>query len=134
MSKQILIVDDERHITHILAHKIRQAGYEVWTAGDGEEGYSVACEKLPNLIVTDYQMPYLDGHQMAMKLAGNDATGDIPVIMLTARGHRLAPAELLKTNILCLLQKPFSSHELLSRIVELLDQATDEGASEKEVA
>ncbi len=131
MAKQLLIIDDERHITHILAHKVRQAGYEVCTAGDGEEGLELARQIKPDLIVTDYQMPYLDGHQMAIKLAANEDTANIPLIMLTARGHRLAPTELLKTNIQCLLQKPFSSHELLARISELLDQTSDDSAEQQ---
>jgi two-component system phosphate regulon response regulator PhoB len=134
MAKCILIVDDERHISHILAHKVKQAGYEVCMAADGEQGYAIACEKRPALIVTDYQMPHLDGHQMARKLAANETTADIPAIMLTARGHRLAPAELLETNIQCLLQKPFSAHELLARIRELLDETTDEDQHEQQVA
>lgn len=128
MNKKILIADDERHITHILAFKIRQIGYEVITADDGQAAYELAREHMPDLVITDYQMPLLDGYDMCVKLSAQEATAQIPVIMLTARGHRLSPSELIKTNIQCLLAKPFSTQDLLARISELLgdDAQTDD--------
>ena len=125
-AKTILVIDDEKHIAHVLAYKIRQAGYEVITAGDGQEGYALACEHRPSLIVTDFQMPNLDGFEMCVKLHEDESTCEIPVIMLTARGHRLHPSEMLKPNIQCLMQKPFSAHELLERIAEFLPYDKDD--------
>jgi len=65
----ILVVDDEPHITHVVALKLRHAGYDVVTAGDGEEGFEIACETDPTLIITDLQMPYMTGLEMCRKLA-----------------------------------------------------------------
>lgn len=134
MPKTILIADDERYIVHILALKIRQAGFVVLTASNGEEAYELACREKPNLVVTDYQMPRLDGFDLALKLANCEETRNTPVIMLTARGHRLDTAELGKTRIQCLLAKPFSAHELLARIQETLDGESLNDDTEQRVA
>lgn len=119
-SKTILIVDDEPHIVHILRYKLERAGYRVETAEDGEEGYALAQELDPDLIVSDFQMPILNGYEMSVKLHDLDLTADTPVVMVTARGHKLSPSELAKTNIRQLMCKPFSARELLSVVEELL--------------
>jgi two-component system, OmpR family, alkaline phosphatase synthesis response regulator PhoP len=119
-NKTILIVDDEPHIVHILRYKLERTGYRVETAEDGEEGYELAQELDPDLIVTDFQMPVLTGYEMSVKLHASDVTADTPVVMVTARGHKLSPSELAKTNIRQLMCKPFSARELLAVIEELL--------------
>ena len=120
---KILIADDELYITSTLAQKLRKAGYEVRTASDGEEALALATEQVPDLIVTDYQMPILSGFDLAVELRQNPATAGVPLLMLTARGHRLESSELARTNIRCLLAKPFSLREVLSKIDELLQPA-----------
>jgi DNA-binding response OmpR family regulator len=118
--KSILIVDDEVHIVHILRYKLEREGYEVHTAGDGQEAYDLAQTLDPDLIVTDFQMPVLSGFEMCVKLHGSEVTADTPVVMVTARGHKLSPSELMKTNIRQLISKPFGARELLAVIGELL--------------
>lgn len=122
-NKTILIVDDEPHIVHILRYKLERTGYRVETAEDGEEGYELAKELTPDLIVTDYQMPILSGYEMSVKLHESELTADTPVVMVTARGHKLTPSELAKTNIRQLMCKPFSARELLSVIEELIQES-----------
>ena len=119
-SKTILIVDDEPHIVHILRYKLERTGYRVETAEDGEAGYELAQELDPDLIVTDFQMPIQTGYEMSVKLHDSELTMDTPVVMVTARGHKLTPTELAKTNIRQLMCKPFSARELLAVIEELL--------------
>jgi len=125
--KTILIVDDEAHIVHIIRYKLEREGYEVVTAGDGQEAYDLAQKLDPDLIVTDFQMPLLSGYEMCVKLHKSDVTADTPVVMVTARGHKLSPSELAKTNIRQLMSKPFSARELLAVVGELLlDSGGDE--------
>lgn len=121
--KTILIVDDEAHIVHIIRYKLEREGYEVVTAGDGQEAYDLAQTVDPDLIVTDYQMPVLSGYDMCVKLHGSDVTADTPIVMVTARGHKLSPKELAETNIRQLMCKPFAARELLVVISELLNEA-----------
>lgn len=120
-TKHILVVDDELYITSVLSQKLRQAGFEVRTAGDGEQGLALALESAPDLIITDFQMPRLSGFDMACRLRKSDVTAHVPVLMLTARGHRLSADELATTNIKALSAKPFSVRQLMQKVYELLE-------------
>lgn len=111
---RVLVVDDETYIQHVVSLKLSNAGFEVLTASDGEEGLQVASEEIPDLIITDYQMPFLTGLEMCQRLKQNPATASIPVIMLTARGFALDDADLRSVNILKCLGKPFSPRELVA--------------------
>lgn len=117
----ILVCDDEPHIVHVVAAKLRNDGFEVLTAADGEEAFEVARQNRPNLLITDYQMPFLSGLELCAKLRGDPATRDIPVIMLSARGFALADEDLKETNIRKVLPKPFSPREILRTAREILD-------------
>ncbi len=119
-ARRILIADDEQYPTHILAHNVRRAGYEVSTADDGQQAYDAACKEAPDLIITDYQMPTLDGFEMCRKLRSNPATAQVPILMLTARGHRIPAEDLLQTSIRCMMPKPFSARQLIAKVQELL--------------
>ena len=116
----ILVVDDEAHILHVVSLKLRKAGYEIITAEDGEEGAGAALEHQPDVIISDYQMPYMTGLELCIKLKEDPATAHIPAIMLTARGYNLAQNQLDKTNIAAVVSKPFSPREILSRVQELM--------------
>ncbi len=116
----ILVADDEAHITHVVALKLRNAGFEVLTACDGEEAFELATSRKPNLIITDLQMPYLNGLELCMRLRKTQATSTIPAIMLTARGHALAEADLERTNIRAVLSKPFSPRAILGEVQRML--------------
>ena len=118
-ARHILLVDDEPYITTILAAKFRAGGDEVRIATDGNAGFTLAGERVPDLIVTDYQMPGGDGYGMAVRLREHAATANVPIIMLTARGHHLSAEQLAATNIKRLLQKPFSAREVLTHALEL---------------
>lgn len=123
----ILVIDDEPHITHVVSLKLRNAGYEVTTAGDGEEGYEAALQCNPDLIITDLQMPYLTGIELARKLKETKATAATPVIMLTARGFGLTPDDMAGTNIIDMLSKPFSPREVLEHVAKTLEGAPSSG-------
>jgi len=121
-NKTILVVDDDRYITHILNFKLQQTGAAILIARHGEEGYELACQHKPDLVITDFQMPVMNGFDMCVKLRTNQATAGIPVIMLTARGHKLSPSQLAQTTIHHLIAKPFSAHELLEKVAEVFGQ------------
>jgi len=116
----ILVVDDEAHIVQVLSLKLRNAGYEVLTAVDGEEGFELATKHQPDLIITDFQMPYMTGLELCKELACNPATARIPVLMLTARGYALDPEDLAIGNIRDVLSKPFSPRAVVEQIQRIL--------------
>jgi CheY-like chemotaxis protein len=120
--RKVLVVDDEIHIVHVVAIKLRNNGFEVISAANGAEAFELACEEKPDIIVTDFQMPVMTGVQLVEKLRRNEATKDIPVIMLTARGFAVEDGQKEDLQISEFLSKPFSPKELLRSIEDILYQ------------
>ncbi|MBC8471306.1 MAG: response regulator [Planctomycetes bacterium] len=120
--KRVLVVDDEIHIVHVVAIKLRNNGYEVISADNGAEAFELACEEKPDIIVTDYQMPVMSGLELVEKLRQGDDTKDIPVIMLTARSFAITKEQQEDLRISSCLSKPFSPKELLGNIEDVLYQ------------
>jgi len=118
--KKVLVVDDEVHIVHVVAIKLRNNGYEVISADNGEEAYELACREKPDIIVTDYQMPVMTGLKLVEKLRQYEETQDIPVIMLTARSFAIPKEQQEELRISDCLSKPFSPKELLGNIEDVL--------------
>ena len=118
----ILLADDEPHITHIVSLKLKRAGMDVIVVEDGEMALAAAIEHKPDAIVTDLQMPYLSGLELAKQLALNPQCADIPIILLTARGYAIESELSEIPSIRKLLSKPFSAKDLLESITQLLDQ------------
>lgn len=120
MSAKVLVADDEAHILHVVSMKLRNAGYEVFTAVDGEEALELCSAELPDVVITDYQMPVMTGLEMCKALRKSPSTAGIPAIMLTARGFDLEPSDMAEAGIIMVLTKPFSPREVLARIEEVL--------------
>jgi two-component system alkaline phosphatase synthesis response regulator PhoP len=118
--KRVLIVDDEIHIVHVVAIKLRNNDYEVITAENGDEAFKLACSENPDIIVTDFQMPVMTGLQLIEKIRQCDQTKDIPVIMLTARSFAIEDQQKEDLQISQCLSKPFSPKELLENIEDIL--------------
>jgi two-component system alkaline phosphatase synthesis response regulator PhoP len=113
-------VDDEIHIVHVVAIKLRNNGYEVISADNGAEAFELACKEQPDIIVTDFQMPAMTGMELVEKLRQHEETKDIPVIVLTARSFAIPQEQQKKLQISGCLSKPFSPKELLGDIEDVL--------------
>jgi CheY-like chemotaxis protein len=120
--KKVLIVDDEVHIVHVVAIKLRNNGYEPITAGNGEEAYELACREKPDVIIADYMMPIMDGLELLEKLRKNDRTKDIPFILLTARNFAIDDVRQQQLQVSQCITKPFSPKELLRTVEDILYQ------------
>ncbi len=120
--KTVLVVDDEIHIVHIVAIKLRNNGYEVISADNGAEALELALREKPDIVVTDYQMPVMTGLELVENLRQHDQTKDIPVIMLTARSFAIEQEQQDALQISECLSKPFSPRELLGNIEDILYQ------------
>ena len=121
--KTILVADDESHILHVVSLKLRNAGFRVLTAQDGQEAFDIAVLEKPDLLITDYHMPELSGLELCRRLKQDPATSGIPAIMLTARGYHLEPHDTEESGILRMLSKPFSPRQLLATVNEVLEIA-----------
>jgi len=102
--------------------KLRNAGFEVITARDGEEALELCHAEKPDVIITDYQMPYMTGVELCKALRASEDLAATPVLMLTARGFDIAPEEMAEAGIIGVLEKPFSPRELLITVNEVLDR------------
>ena len=103
--------------------KLANAGYEVITATDGQEALELALSENPDMIITDFQMPFLTGLELCNRLRKNPGapgTRDIPVLMLTARGFDIEEDEMVAAGLRDVLSKPFSPREVLRRVQHLL--------------
>ncbi len=120
--KKVLIADDEVHIIHVVAIKLRNNGYEVICASNGAEAYELACSEEPDIVITDYQMPFMTGIDLVQKLRKNDQTRHLPVILLTARSFAISDEQKESLAIEECLSKPFSPRELLKTIEDILYQ------------
>jgi CheY-like chemotaxis protein len=122
-AKKILVADDESHILHVVSLKLRNAGFDVVTASDGQEALELAITERPDLLITDYHMPQLSGLELCRKLKHDPITAKIPAIMLTARGYDLDLKDTQDSGILRMLSKPFSPRALLTTVNEVLLEA-----------
>jgi len=118
--KKVLVVDDEIHIVHVVAIKLRNNGYEVISAQNGAEAFELASQEKPDIVVTDYQMPVMTGLELVAKLRQCEVTKEMPVIMLTARSFAIEDDQKQKLQISAFLSKPFSPKELLRCIEDVL--------------
>lgn len=82
-TKKVLVVDDNQTLRRWLDKTLSAEGYTVLTAANGKEGLDVASRELPDLIVSDVDMPIMDGGEMVSKLKACSSTNHIPVVFLT---------------------------------------------------
>jgi DNA-binding response OmpR family regulator len=121
MTKKVLLCDDEVHILRTAEIKVQRAGYDVRVASDGQQAWEMIQAEMPDILVTDVQMPRLDGLALVKRLRENPATHDLPVLMLTAKGYELSHAELAEHwQVASVLTKPFSPRELVEVIERTL--------------
>lgn len=127
MNKQILLCDDDIHILKAAEFKFKRAGYDVVCAGDGEEAWQLIQQHVPGLVITDCQMPHLDGIGLVERIRGSEPTCELPVIMLTAKGYELSKNDLQgRLGVVAVLTKPFSPRQLFARAEEILDDSPTE--------
>ena len=120
----ILVVDDESQIVELVSDYLKQAGFRVLTARDGQTALTIARHERPDLIVLDLMLPGgIDGLDVCRSVRQDVALGDVPIIMLTARGEetdRLIGLELGADDYVT---KPFSPREVVARVRAVLRRA-----------
>jgi CheY-like chemotaxis protein len=117
MSKHIVLCDDEVAIIRAAEIKLSRAGYQVTCCRDGREGLDVFERESPDLLLTDCQMPRMNGIELIRALRERPETRELPVIMLTAKGFELPLDDVMRRlNVLKVVSKPFSPRELLQLV------------------
>ena len=115
---RILLIDDDATLLDALSLAFEDAGYDVLTAPDGQRGLEIAKREQPNAIISDVNMPALDGFSLCKKL--RESGSRIPLVLLTSRDDEIDEALGLELGADDYVAKPFSTRVLLARIVALL--------------
>jgi len=119
--RRVLVVDDDEKIRNIIRHVLEKAGFEVYTAPDGDAGVKAAVTSQPHAILLDVMMPVKDGFQTCGELKRLERTRDVPVIFLTAR-HGEEPLTKAKyRGATAYLEKPFHNEALVALVTEVID-------------
>jgi len=122
MGKKILIADDEPNIVVSLEFLMKQQGYEVKVARDGEEALAAVAAFGPDLILLDVMMPRMSGYDLCQKLRENPAWQGIKIIMLSAKGRDVEVTKGMAVGADAYVTKPFSTKDLLARVREMLGE------------
>jgi DNA-binding response OmpR family regulator len=118
--KTILIIEDSHVLRENLAEMLRAEGYNALEAADGQIGYDLAVQEIPDLIITDLNLPLLQGTEVIKLLREKPATAAIPVVITTAKADLTTLIEELDFIREDILIKPFMVQELLDRLQHYL--------------
>ncbi|HEY1859070.1 MAG TPA: response regulator [Gemmataceae bacterium] len=129
---RVLVIEDERALTDVLAYNLQREGYEAILAHDGQEGLRKAQTLLPDLILLDLMLPTLSGLDVCRELRSGERTRDIPIIMITAKAEETDQVVGFKMGADDYVTKPFSVKVLLERI-KALQRRLESGAEPADV-
>jgi two-component system, OmpR family, alkaline phosphatase synthesis response regulator PhoP len=118
--RRVLIVDDEPNIVLSLEFLLRQQGYEVSVARDGEEALAAAEAQRLDLVVLDVMLPGLDGFEVCRRLRERPELAAMKILLLTARGREVERVRGLEEGADAYVRKPFSTRQLMKTVAELL--------------
>jgi two-component system cell cycle response regulator len=120
MSGRILVVDDSEITRAILARTLRGAGFEVLEARDGAEGALKALRERPSVVVTDLEMPTMDGFPLLRLLKADPLSSHIPVLILTSHGEAASRFWSLRTGADAYLTKDYRPQQLVTTVARLV--------------
>ena len=120
MARSVLVVDDEPNIVLSLQFLMKQAGFEVRVARDGEEALNAVADAPPDLVLLDVMMPKRDGYEVCQMIRANPAWQDIRIIMLTAKGREIEREKGIALGADDYITKPFSTREVVDRVKQVL--------------
>lgn len=119
-SKKILVVDDEYQITRVLKRSLQAHRYDVRTASDGEAALDLFHDFHPDLLITDLQMPEMNGIELCREIR---KISEIPIIVLSVKGEEKTKVEALDAGADDYITKPFGMDELMARVRATLRRA-----------
>jgi two-component system, chemotaxis family, chemotaxis protein CheY len=121
-----LVVDDSAAIRKILTRVLRQTGMAIQTiheAGDGQEALALMAQHRIDLVLSDINMPKMDGLQLLGALKASPQWHNIPVVMITTEGGETKVAEAVRLGAAGYVRKPFTADQIKEKLVGLLEPA-----------
>ena len=119
MQPRIVIIDDDDSLRRVLEYSLQVAGYAVAAAASGEEGLALCSEQRPDLVISDLQMPGMDGMQVLQDVKRQHP--ETPIIMITAFGTVELAVAAMKAGAYDYLTKPFNRDELQITVAKALE-------------
>jgi len=120
MRPKILLVEDDANLVELIRYNLDAEGFDLVATGDGEEALVLADEEKPDLVILDWMVESLPGIEVCRRLRRAAGTGNVPILMLTARVEEADRIRGLETGADDYLTKPFSPRELVARIRAVL--------------
>ena len=121
MGKRVLVVEDHHDTSFTLCKLLKLEGYDVDHAIDGMSGYKSASNRHPDLIVTDVQMPRMNGIDMIRRIRTSDDLKQVPIIVMSAYGKRVI-ADAISAGADGYIEKPLDFEKFISRIRDILPE------------
>jgi len=121
--KRVIYFEDERDMVELVRLVLGREGYSVEGASEGRAGLVSVREKLPDIILLDLMMPDMDGWEIFKELKNDKSTGDIPVVVITAKSQsvdKILGVEIAQVDDY--ISKPFSPRELVERVEKVLSE------------
>lgn len=125
MAYNILIVDDSFPMRAVIKKVIKASGFnsgELLEAGNGTEALQILNEKWLDLVLTDYNMPDMNGMELLKAIKGNNTLADIPVVMVTTEGSEQRVQEFLSQGATAYIKKPFTPEQIKSHLNRILGE------------
>jgi len=126
MDADVLVVDDSAAIRKILQRVLRQTGMAIRTiheAGDGQEALAVLRTHKPSLVLTDINMPKMDGLQLLAAIKASPEWRDLPVVMITTEGGESKVGEAVRLGAAGYVRKPFTADQIKEKLAGILQPA-----------
>jgi len=126
MESDVLVVDDSAAIRKILTRVLRQTGMAIQTiheAGDGQEALTLMAQHRIDLVLSDINMPKMDGLQLLASLKTSPQWRNIPVVMITTEGGETKVAEAVRLGAAGYVRKPFTADQIKEKLVGILEPA-----------
>ena len=128
MAKHVLVVEDDRSLADVLEYNLKDAGYEVSVARDGQDGLTQAEVKLPDLVLLDLMLPIIDGLDVCRRLRANALTREMLIVMLTAKSEEFDQVIGFSVGADDYVSKPFSVRVLMERIKAIMRRRSGDHA------
>jgi two-component system phosphate regulon response regulator PhoB len=128
---KVLVIEDDRSLAEVLIYNLKQAGYEVLVATDGQDGLLQAQIKSPDIVILDLMLPVVDGLDVCRRLRADASTREMLIVMLTAKAEESDELVGFSLGADDYVTKPFSVKVLLERIKALRRRRTSEGVSDE---
>jgi two-component system chemotaxis response regulator CheY len=120
MGKTALVVDDSTTMREMVSYSLKEAGFEAWTAGNGQEALDALDGKTVDLIISDLNMPVMDGLTFLKQVRAREAFKGVPILMLTTESQQSMKDQAKAAGATGWLVKPFNPEMLLKVIAKVV--------------